>query len=120
MQAWFALALAVSALAFAAPLSAQQVAPDAAASSPPRALSLPELSWPPDVSPPTDGALEALLIIGTDGVGQVEGCAEDERVCDALRAALLEARFVPAQVAGQPSAARVRVRFRVRTAPPPV
>jgi hypothetical protein len=85
-----------------------------AAREPPRALHVPPIAWPRELAMPAEGAVEVLIVVGQDGLAQLEGCDQPEAVCDVLAAALLEADFVAARVAGAPAAARVRVRFAVR------
>jgi hypothetical protein len=83
-------------------------------STPPAVLVLPPVSWPRALPVPDDQAIEALLLVGKDGFAQLEQCDLLPPLCDALRAALFEARFEPARIAGTPRAARVMVRFSVR------
>jgi outer membrane receptor protein involved in Fe transport len=86
---------------------------DGAASelTPPRALFLPLLSWPPDQPRPELGSVDARVVIERDGQAQLESCEQAASVCSALRAALALAKFAPATLNGEPKGARVRVRF---------
>lgn len=97
--------------------SAGPGSPSEAPDAPPRALSVPSIEWPMGLAVPEDLGLTVLLLIGQDGLAQVSTCDLDPRICDAISAALLEARFEPARVKGKPSAARVQVRFGVRATP---
>lgn len=84
--------------------------------SAPRALFVPALRWPIDQPAPEAGSITLTLVIERDGRAQLEGCEQPSSVCDAVRAALLEAAFAPALVHGEPSAARVQVRFALAAA----
>jgi len=98
--------------------SAFPTEPEPAERQPPRAVRLPALTMPSEVA--GDGDIEVLLTIGSDGFAQLAECNEPVATCDLLEAALIEAEFEPARVAGKAVPARVRVRFAVeRPAPAP-
>jgi len=104
-----AVSVALSVLSFA---HAQEPAATPA-DGPPRARVIPPVTWPAGEPVPDGGSVEALIVVGRDGLGQLEECAASETVCDGLRAALFEASFEPARVGGQAVPSRVRVRFAV-------
>lgn len=85
---------------------------DTAERVPPRALVVPAIVLPADSE--ADAYVEALLTIGRDGVAQLYQCNASRTICDAIRAALIEAEFEPARVAGEPVHARVNARFHVQ------
>jgi len=87
---------------------------DAAPSdSPPRALFLPQIELPSGVVADPRG-VEATIVVALDGSATLAACSS-LTACQALADALRAARFEPARVGGQPRAARVRVRFALRT-----
>lgn len=95
-------------------------APDGAAleRTAPRGLFVPALAWPADQPPPDAGSIDVLVTIERDGAAQLERCEHAPSVCEALSTALSQAKFAPATVHGEPSAARVQVRFAlVRSSP---
>jgi hypothetical protein len=81
--------------------------------APPRALFVPNVSWPDDQPVPEAGNLEVLVVVERDGQAHLESCAYATSVCDALRAALALSKFAPASLNGEASAARVQVRFKL-------
>ncbi|HEU4698223.1 MAG TPA: TonB family protein [Gemmatimonadales bacterium] len=93
--------------------------------TPPRLLTMPEPSYPAALrAAGTEGAVELEYVV--DVTGRVDtnsvrvlGPAPAPGFVTAARVALAAARFAPARVAGQPSAARVRQRlvFRLTRAP---
>jgi hypothetical protein len=84
--------------------------------TPPRALSVPAISWPADQPVPELGSVDALVVIESDGQARLERCEQAASVCSALASALALAKFAPATLNGKPSAARVQVRFALKTA----
>lgn len=81
--------------------------------APPRVLFLPIIDLTGSGSSAARaGAVEATLLVALDGTASLEACSDP--ACAELERGLAKARFEPARIAGQPRAARVRVRFVVR------
>lgn len=91
---------------------APEQADGAVARVPPRVLSLPAIELAD--APAAPEAVHAVVLVARDGSATLASCEAGGSICAAIAAALREARFVPAQVAGRPRAARVQVRFFVR------
>ncbi|MFT3928166.1 MAG: TonB-dependent receptor [Myxococcales bacterium] len=84
---------------------------------PPRAVYIAGALWPADVPFPEQEFVEVGIVVGRDGRAQLEPCELPGAACDAIAAALVESEFLPAQVDGRASPARVRVRFPLLRAP---
>jgi hypothetical protein len=76
-------------------------------------------AWPSELPLPEAGFIEVLLLIGRDGLAQLESCELPVVVCDAVAAALLESEFAPATLEGVPRAARVSLRMGLAPASAP-
>lgn len=95
----------------------------------PRALKVAPVAWPFELSFPASNVVDLTVLVGRDGLAQLEECELPPEACDAVSASLVESEFLPARVAGEPTAARVGVRFPVyqgvpgepmqRSIPPP-
>jgi len=81
--------------------------------TPPRIVSLPQLDLPPNVAVPESGIVEVVVLVGVDGRATLEECGAEPALCAQVAQAVGGARFEPAQRAGTPLAARVRLALRV-------
>lgn len=96
------------------PAPSEQAATSEPERTPPRVVSLPPIALPAGDLP---SQVEALLTIGRDGIAQLAECTESAIICDAISASLIAAELEPARINGEPTAARVRVRFDVQARP---
>lgn len=117
LPCWFSLSGSVRAQE---PTGDSAGQPAAAPSRTPPVLTTP-LQVQADAPLPEGQALTVVVVVGTDGLAQLEGCEQGELWCDAVRRALITARFEPATVDAEPVPARVSLQLKtVAVQQPPV
>lgn len=84
---------------------------------PPRLIFMPEMNVRSELELPPDGQVQAEITVGLDGRANLDLCQAEHDVCAVVAEALLLARFEPAQRAGAPVAARVRIELRIPQPP---